>query len=81
MGGACRITGEIKGADRFSWGSLREENHMEDLGVDGRIILKWILKKWDGEWTGLVWLRIGTGSRLMLMLFLKIGFHKMRGIS
>jgi hypothetical protein len=28
-----------------------------------RIILKWILKKWDEEaWTGLVWLRIGAGG-------------------
>jgi hypothetical protein len=27
------------------------------------IILRWIFKKWDGEtWTGLIWLRIGTGS-------------------
>jgi hypothetical protein len=33
----------------FWWGNLRERDHMTDLGVDGRVILKWILKKWDGE--------------------------------
>jgi len=26
--------------------------------------LKWICKKWDGAWTGLIWLRIGTGGGL-----------------
>jgi hypothetical protein len=26
-------------------------------------MLGWILEKWDGvKWTGLVWLRIGTGE-------------------
>jgi hypothetical protein len=47
----------------FWWGDLRERDHLDVLGIDGRNILKWIFKKWDGEaLTGLIWLRIGTGG-------------------
>jgi hypothetical protein len=38
----------------------------EDQDVGGWIILGWILEKRDGvKWTGLVWLRIGTGGELL----------------
>jgi hypothetical protein len=48
----------------FSWGDLNERDHLKDLGVDGRLILKWFFKKGDKEaWTGLLWLRIGAGGR------------------
>jgi hypothetical protein len=30
------------------WGNLMERVHLEDPGVDGRIILSWIFKKWNG---------------------------------
>jgi hypothetical protein len=37
------------------WGNLRETDHLEDQGVDGRIILSWIFRKWDVgmDWTDL----------------------------
>ena len=50
----------------FRWGNLRERDHFEDPSVDGRIILRWIFRKWDmGAWTGSIWLRIGTGGGLL----------------
>jgi len=40
----------------FWWGNQRERYHLEDPGVDGRIIIRWSFRKWDvGEaWTGLI---------------------------
>jgi len=36
---------------------------LEDPRVDGRIILRWILRKWDaGAWIGSSWFRMGTGG-------------------
>jgi hypothetical protein len=43
--------------ERHQWG---------DSGAGGRIILRWIFRKWDvGVWTGLSWLMIETGGGLL----------------
>jgi hypothetical protein len=46
----------------FPWGKLGERDHLEDPGIDGRdvngrIILRWIFKKWDGGGEFLDWMR------------------------
>ena len=38
---------ERRGACRILMGRLEGRHHLEDPGIDGRIILKWIFRKWD----------------------------------
>jgi len=55
---------------RHSYAVLVEQaqgkDHLENLGIDGRIILNYISQKWTGrEWTKLIWPRIRACDRLM----------------
>jgi hypothetical protein len=46
--------------------NLMGRYHLEDVGVDERIILEWILGEYGGKvWTGCIWLRIGTSRGLL----------------
>jgi hypothetical protein len=55
------VTGMGEMFTGFWWGNLKERVHLGDSGVDGRIILRCIFRKWDvAVWTVSSWLRIGT---------------------
>jgi hypothetical protein len=47
--------GERRGVHKVLVGKPEEKNHLEDTGVDGRIILRWLFGMWG-------WLRVGTGG-------------------
>jgi hypothetical protein len=47
--------GEMRAAYRILVGRPEGRHHVVDPGINGRIILKWIFKKWDG---GLDWIEL-----------------------
>jgi hypothetical protein len=51
MDWACGTRGRQEEVHTEFWeGNLMERDHLVDVRVDGRIILEWILKKWDGAY-------------------------------
>jgi hypothetical protein len=59
-GNVARI-GEIRNAYKIWSENLKGRDHSEDLGVDGRIILERILRKWyEKVWNVCIWLRLRT---------------------
>jgi hypothetical protein len=64
MGETCTTHG---GDDtRFWLGNLKGRDHSEDLGIDGKIILEWIIERWGQKLsTALIWFRIGASGGLL----------------
>jgi hypothetical protein len=59
----CSSHGGGRGVYRVLVGKPDGKRPLEDPGLDGKIILRWIFRKWDvGVWTGLCLLRIETGG-------------------
>jgi hypothetical protein len=55
--------GERRGVYRVVVGKPKGKDHLEDPGMDGRIILRWIFRIFEcGAWTESIWLRLGTGG-------------------
>jgi len=58
MSGAHSMYSGEEAFTGFWWGKLTERHHLKDSGIDGRIILKWIFRKWDKghglDWSGSV---------------------------
>jgi hypothetical protein len=59
------VCGRGEGNKRFWWLYLKARDHLEDLGVDGDNIKMDFQEVIMVAWTGLIWLRIGTVSRLL----------------
>ena len=58
-----KIREEGRGVHKVLVGKPERKNHWGDQDADGRIILRWIFRKWEGVvGTGRSWLRIGTGG-------------------
>jgi hypothetical protein len=47
-------------------GNVKGKDHVGDMCLDGRIILKWVLKKGNmSEWTGFSWIRVGINGGVL----------------
>ena len=63
LAGHVARMGQIRGVYRVLVGKAEGKNHWGDPGLDGRITLRWIIRKWDvGVWNGLGCPRIETGG-------------------
>jgi len=64
----------------FWWGNVKERYHLEDPNVDGRMILRWIYRKWDVRaWSGSMLLKDRDGWRALVIAVLILRFPQNAG--
>jgi hypothetical protein len=55
--------------------NLKGTDYSEDLGVDGMIILEYIVRKERGKvWIGYIWIRIGASDGLLVITIINLRF-------
>lgn len=62
------------------WENVRYRDNLGDLGVDRKTIVELFFKKWVGDSTELIWLRIGTSGGLLWTRSWNCWLPRMRGI-
>lgn len=62
----CHAWGRCKMHTGFRCENVKEGDRLEDLGSDGKTVLKCIIKKNGGRvWIGLIWLSLGISGTLL----------------
>jgi hypothetical protein len=58
--------GEMRNACKILFGNLKGRDNAEDIGVDGKIILEWILGKGSGKiCPGIIWIRTENSGGIL----------------
>ena len=68
-GGTCSKYEVKSGAYRILVGRCDRNNHLEEIGVDERVILRWIFRKWDG---GTDWIELAQNRDRWLALVIAV---------
>jgi hypothetical protein len=69
--------GGERAAYRVWWRSLRKQDNLEDAGLDKRIILKWMFKKWNRrmDWIDRAWDRDRWRVPLNVVMTLRVSYN------
>jgi hypothetical protein len=78
MGGAYNAYGERRGMHRVLMRKPEEKDHLVDPGVEGKLILGWIFRKWDGgmDWIDLAQDRNRWRDLVKAVIYLRVPYNE-----